>query len=122
LADSGTETLVALSRLHAVARAARDGPNVRNLILTNIKEYFPPVVRALFMLARERREGHRTPIDRAAGEHSFQDLLNDRPALRSRALTARHPETPSAFVRRRPADLRRGRERARPRSLRSSLR
>ena len=82
LADSGTETLVALSRLHTVARAARDGTKVRNLILTNIKEYFPPVVRALFMLARERREGHRTPIDRAAGEHSFPDLLNDGPALR----------------------------------------
>src|SRR5438552_16106506 len=32
LADSGTETLVALSRLHAVARAARDGTKVRNLI------------------------------------------------------------------------------------------
>src|SRR5438876_6097299 len=82
LADSGTETLVALSRLHAVARAARDGTPVRNLILTNIKEYFPPVVRALFTLERERREGHRTPIDRAAGEHSFPDLLNDGPALR----------------------------------------
>src|SRR2546429_64964 len=52
LADSGTETLVALSRLHAVARAARDGTPVRNLILTNIKEYFPPILRALFTLAR----------------------------------------------------------------------
>jgi len=82
LADSGTETLVALSRLHAVARAARHETNVRNLILTNIKEYFPPVLRALFTLARERREGHRARIDRAAGEHSFRELLNDGPALR----------------------------------------
>src|SRR3989442_6779594 len=32
LADSGAETLVALSRLHAVARAARDGTSVRNVI------------------------------------------------------------------------------------------
>src|SRR6202022_4957587 len=40
LADSGAETLVALSRLHAVARAARDGTSVRNVILTNIKEHF----------------------------------------------------------------------------------
>src|SRR5213594_2186226 len=36
LGDSGTETLVALSRLHTVARAARDGTPVRNVILTNL--------------------------------------------------------------------------------------
>src|SRR5258706_143213 len=82
LADSGTETLVALSRLHAVARAARDGTPVRNLILTNIKEYFPPILRALFTLARERREGHRTTVDRVAGERFFPDLLRDGAALR----------------------------------------
>src|SRR5436189_931661 len=82
LADSGTETLVALSRLHGVARAARDGTPVRNLILTNIKEYFPPILRALFTLARERREGHRTTVDRAAGERFFPDLPRDGAALR----------------------------------------
>ncbi len=75
LADSGTETLVALSRLHAVARAARDGTPVRHLILTNIKEYFPPALRLLFTLTRERREGHRTTIDPAAGERHFGDVL-----------------------------------------------
>src|SRR3989442_3910394 len=72
LADSGTQTLVAPSRPHAAARAARDGTPVRNLILTNIKEYFPPILLALFTLARERREGHRTPFDRPAGERFFQ--------------------------------------------------
>ena len=75
LADSGTETLVALSRLHTVARAARHGTPVRHLILTNIKEYFPPSLRLLFTLTRDRREGHRTTIDRAAGEGHFEDVL-----------------------------------------------
>src|SRR5439155_17123047 len=65
-----------------VARAARDGTKVRNLILTNIKEYFPPILRALFTLARERREGHRTTVDRAAGERFFPDLPRDGAALR----------------------------------------
>jgi long-chain acyl-CoA synthetase len=82
LADSGTETLVALSRLHSVARAARDGTPVRNLILTNIKEYYPPVLRALFTLARERREGHRTTVDPASGEHFLADVLRERAAVR----------------------------------------
>jgi len=75
LADSGTETLVALSRLHAVARAARDGTPVRRVILTNIKEYFPSPLRLLFTLAREKREGHRATIDPAAGERHFGDVL-----------------------------------------------
>src|SRR4029077_1864156 len=82
LADSGTETLVTLSRLHPVAGAARDGTPGRNLNLTNIKEYSPPILRTLFTLARERREGHRTTVDLAAGEHSFSDLLRDGPSLR----------------------------------------
>ena len=82
LADSGTETLVALSRLQGVARAARDGTTVRSVILTNIKEYFPPLLRALFTVARERREGYRTTIDPAAGEHLFTDLVRAGTALR----------------------------------------
>ena len=75
LADSGTETLVALSRLQAVARAACVGTPVRHLIFTNIKEYFPPHLRLLFSVAREKKEGHRVTIDAAAGEHGFADLL-----------------------------------------------
>ena len=75
LVDSGAKTLVALSRLHAVARAAREGTPVRNLILTNIKEYFPSPLRLLFTLAREKREGHRAIVDAAAGERSFDAVL-----------------------------------------------
>ena len=82
LADSGAETLVALSRLHAVARAAREGTPLRNLILTNIKEYYPPHLRLLFTLARERREGYRTTLDPAVGERSFRDVLRRGATLR----------------------------------------
>ena len=82
LADSGTETLVALSRLHAVARAAREGTAVRNVIFTNIKEHFPPLLRLLFTLTRERREGHRTTVAASTGEHQFRDLLSNGDAVR----------------------------------------
>src|SRR2546428_3118696 len=75
LADSGTETVVGLSRLHPVVRAARGGTPVRNVIVTNIKEYFSPLLRLLFTVSRERREGHRTTVDRAAGECFFSDVL-----------------------------------------------
>src|SRR5438552_8697816 len=74
LADSEAETLVALSRLHAVARAARDGTSVRTVILTNIKEHFPPPLRPLFTLTRERREAHRATADAAAGGHPCRQV------------------------------------------------
>src|SRR5258706_9740635 len=82
LADSGTETVVGLWRLGALARAAGEGTGAGKLIPTNIGESVPPLLRALFTLARERREGHRTTVDHAAGERAFPDLLRDGAALR----------------------------------------
>ena len=75
LQDSGAEALVVLSRFHPVARSARVGTAVRNVVVTNIKEYFPPLLRTLFTLARERKEGHRVTVDAAAGERRFQAVL-----------------------------------------------
>ena len=83
LADSGTETVVVLTRLHPIVRAARNGTPVRNVILTNIKEYFAPLLRLLFTVARERREGHRTTADLAAGERFFADVLRVGNALQA---------------------------------------
>ncbi len=82
LADSGAETLVALSRLHGIVRAARAGTPIRNVIVANIKEHFPPLLRTLFTVARERREGHRTSLDPAAGERWFGDVLSVGDAVR----------------------------------------
>ncbi|HYK98582.1 MAG TPA: long-chain fatty acid--CoA ligase [Candidatus Acidoferrales bacterium] len=75
VADSGAETVVALSRLQPVVRAAREATAIRNVILTNIKEYYPTLLRLMFTAARERRDGYRTTADRAAGERFFPDVL-----------------------------------------------
>src|SRR5207248_3348516 len=40
----------------------------------NIKEHFPPVLRLLFTLVREKRDGDRITID--AGDHAFATLLS----------------------------------------------
>ncbi|MEP7004103.1 MAG: AMP-binding protein, partial [Chloroflexota bacterium] len=81
LTDSGTEIVVALSRLHGVARGARVGTAVRHVIFTNIKEYFPSHLRLLFTVAREKKEGHQVTIDPAVGEQQLQDLLRTGGAL-----------------------------------------
>ncbi len=75
LADSGAETIVVLSRLYPVVKQARAGTRTRNVIVTNIKEEMPPVLRLLFTVAREKRDGHRQPFRGDPGAVAFLDLL-----------------------------------------------
>ncbi len=73
---TGAETVVALSRLYPIVRAiAAQTPTVRTVVVTNIKEYMPPVLRALFTLAKERKEGHRPDTSGDARVRRFGDLL-----------------------------------------------
>jgi long-chain acyl-CoA synthetase len=75
LADSGAETLVTLSRFYPVAKAARPGTSVKNVIVTNIKEEMPPLLRVLFTLAKEKKDGHRQPFKGDDGAIAFRELL-----------------------------------------------
>ena len=75
LQDSGAETLVVLSRLYPVAKAAREGTKVRNVVVTNIKEFMPPVLRTLFTLSKEKKDGHRQPFKTDPGAVAFREVL-----------------------------------------------
>ena len=79
LADSGAVTLVTLSRFYPVANAARVGTSVKNVIVTNIKEEMPPLLRLMFTLAKEKKDGHRQPFKGDDGAVAFRDVL-DAPA------------------------------------------
>ncbi len=75
LNDSGAETIVTLTKFYPVVRRVKDKTKIRNLIVTNIKEYFPPLIKLLFTLFKEKKEGHRPPIVREPGTYFFQELL-----------------------------------------------
>jgi long-chain acyl-CoA synthetase len=75
LEDSGAETIVVLSRLYPVLKAAREGTRLRNVLVTNIKEFMPPVLRTLFTLAKEKKDGHRQPFAGDPGARAFADVL-----------------------------------------------
>ncbi len=75
LADAGAETIVVLSRVYPAVKAAREGTKLRNIIVTNIKEEMPPVLRTLFTLAKEKKDGHRQPFEGDPGAIAFQKLL-----------------------------------------------
>src|SRR5213594_4129020 len=68
--------VVALSRFYPLVKAARAGTAVEHVIVTNIKEEMPPVLRLLFTIAKERKDGHRQPFAADAGAVAFRDVLS----------------------------------------------
>ncbi len=75
LNDSGAETIVALSVFYPLVRMVRAGTPLKRIIVTNIKEYFSPLRRALFEIVREAAEGHRADLRGDVFAFAFQDLL-----------------------------------------------
>ena len=76
LADSGATVVVVLSRLYPVVKAARANTSVEHAIVTNIKEEMPPVLRMLFTLAKEKKDGHRQQFAGDPGAISMSQVLS----------------------------------------------
>ena len=91
LRDVGIETIVTLTRFYDRAKRVQPKTPLRRVIATNIKEYFPPLLRLLFTILRERRDGDR--IAPAKGDHGFAELLRANLGRRPsrQALTADDP-------------------------------
>jgi long-chain acyl-CoA synthetase len=73
LRDHGIETVVTLTRFYQRVKSVQPKTGVRRVIATNIKEFFPPILRVLFTLFRETRDGDRIRIK--PGDHDFAHLL-----------------------------------------------
>jgi long-chain acyl-CoA synthetase len=74
LNDAGAEILVTLSAMYKAVHGIRANTRLRHVIATNIKEYFPPLLRLLFTLTQEKRGGHRVELA-AEGDVWFPSLL-----------------------------------------------
>src|SRR5687768_6222082 len=73
LTTTGAETVVAMTAFYDRIKAAQPRTSVRRVVATSIKEYLPPVLRFLFTLFKEKKDGHR--ISLAAGDFWFQQQL-----------------------------------------------
>jgi long-chain acyl-CoA synthetase len=73
LRDHGIDTIVTLTRFYPRVKAVQPRTALRHVIATNIKEHFPPLLRVLFTIVREKREGDRIVL--AAGDHDLARLL-----------------------------------------------
>jgi len=77
LKDSGAETMVVMSSLYARVQSVRAATKLKRIIVTNIKEYFPGLLRFLFTLTKEKKEGHKVDISGDAGSYWFQEVFSD---------------------------------------------
>jgi long-chain acyl-CoA synthetase len=75
--DSGAETIVALTMSWKTIKEARSQTPFKRVILGNIKEYFPPLLKFLFTLAKEKKDGHRPDLRGEEGVCDFQTLLQN---------------------------------------------
>jgi len=79
LNDSGSTIAICLSLLYPRVKAARPNTGLEHVIVANIKEYFPGMLRMLFTLAKEKKDGHRVDISGDTNTHWFQDILKTAP-------------------------------------------
>lgn len=71
--DCGAEIALVMSNFYNRVKEVQPKTPLKRLIVTNIKEYLPPVLRLLFTLAKEKKDGHR--VELRDGDLWFQDLI-----------------------------------------------
>jgi long-chain acyl-CoA synthetase len=74
LARTGAETIVVLTPFYDRVKAVQPHTALVRVVATNVKEYLPPLLRVLFSLARERKDGHRVQL--REGDLWLGDLLD----------------------------------------------
>ncbi|MBX3174053.1 MAG: AMP-binding protein [Gemmatimonadaceae bacterium] len=63
LESTGASVVLVLSAFYERVKAVqRRIPGVQHVVVTNIKEWFPPILRALFTLLVEQKAGHRATV------------------------------------------------------------
>jgi long-chain acyl-CoA synthetase len=73
LREHGIETIVTLTRYYGRVKHIQEQTALKRVIATNIKDYFPPLLRILFTLLREKRDGDRITL--VPGDHDLAHLL-----------------------------------------------
>jgi len=72
--DANIEIMFTLSRFYNTLKKTREKSKLKRIIVTNIKETLPPVLRLLFTLVKEKKEGDRVE-SLAEGDVWMKDLL-----------------------------------------------
>ncbi|HYO26279.1 MAG TPA: long-chain fatty acid--CoA ligase [Lacipirellulaceae bacterium] len=84
MVDSGARILVTLSLFLPRVQEVRDRTPLEHVVVTNIKEYFPPVTKLLFGFLKEKKAGHRVAKPEPANILWLQELLSKHSAAELR--------------------------------------
>lgn len=82
--DAGIEVMLVMSNFYNLIKQTQPKTKIRKVVVTNIKEYLPPVLSLLFSLAKEKKGGFRVQL--ADGDVWMKDLIarhkpEDRPKV-----------------------------------------
>jgi len=85
LNDAGVETVITMTLFYKGLNSIRGETPIKQMIVTNYKEYLPPLGQTLFTLAREKKDGHYVE-SLQANDFWLQDVLarftpDQRPAI-----------------------------------------
>ncbi|HEX2622282.1 MAG TPA: AMP-binding protein, partial [Phototrophicaceae bacterium] len=72
--DCDAEFVICLSLFYNQVKAIQPKTKIKTIIVTNVKEYLPPLARILFTLAREKKDGHYLETLKP-GDYWLQDVL-----------------------------------------------
>lgn len=73
--DAGIEFMFVMTNFYETIKKAQPKTKIKKMIVTNLKETLPPVLRVLFTLAREKKAGFRIEGGLRDGDIWFQDVL-----------------------------------------------
>jgi len=73
--DAGIEYMFVMTNFYETIKKAQPKTKIKKLIVTNLKETLPPILRILFTLAKEKKGGFRIEGGLRDGDIWLQDLL-----------------------------------------------
>ncbi len=95
LVNCGPETAVTLTLFYNRVKSIQPNTKLKRVIASNIKEFLPPVLRLLFTLVKEKKEGHRIHLQ--PGDSWFSDLLKTTGPDRKPGVSV-HPDDPAIIL------------------------
>jgi long-chain acyl-CoA synthetase len=95
LNECGAETAIVLSSFYEKFKRVQPDSRVCRVIVTNIKEYLPPLTKVLFSLLKEKKDGHRVTLE--PGDHWLQPLMAEHASAESMQQNVHH-DVPALFL------------------------
>jgi long-chain acyl-CoA synthetase len=71
--DAGIEVMFVMSNFYKLIKQAQPETKIKKIVVTNLKEYLPPITALLFTLAMEKKGGFRVELE--SGDMWFKQLI-----------------------------------------------